>query len=98
MEQVTQRNGGQCRGKRLGSRRTNAQSSTLMEVVRQLSVMVGGVQEADSRPRVTPAWETSTARQPAHKKASVTNRTRLFKPSATLANPFPMDDEFKAMV
>ena len=98
MEQVTQQSAANAEESAAAAEELTAQSSTLMEVVRQLSVMVGGVQEADSRPRVTPAWETSTARQPAHKKASVTNRTRLFKPSATLADPFPMDDEFKAMV
>ncbi len=98
MEQVTQQSAANAEESAAAAEELTAQASTLMEVVRQLSAMVGGAEAEESGHRVTPAWQTSIVPTPAHKKAAVASRVHTLKPLAAHADSFPMEDKFKAMV
>jgi Methyl-accepting chemotaxis protein (MCP) signalling domain len=103
MEQVTQQSAANAEESAAAAEELTAQASTLMEVVHQLSSMVG-VKEADERDRaVRPAWQDSSAQAPVHKTAASTPKNHApafhtLKPSGAKADSFPMEADFKAMV
>ena len=93
MEQVTQQSAANAEESAAAAEELTAQASTLMEVVHQLSRMVGGVEEADKGRTTRPAWHSSAAAS--HKPAAP--RVLLGNPAAAKSDPIPMEADFKAM-
>jgi len=93
MEQVTQQSAANAEESAAASEELTAQASTLMEVVHQLSAMVGGMQESENRRAPRSAWQSSTSphfAQPARANLHMSKLTA--KPES-----IPMDADFKAM-
>lgn len=95
MEQVTQQSAANSEESAASAEELTAQASTLMEVVHQLSSMVGGMNEAEKGRSVRPAWQVSAA--PAHKPAASAPKIHIPHPAAVKADPIPMEADFKAM-
>jgi len=106
MEQVTQQSAANAEESAAAAEELTAQASTLMEVVHQLSSMVGGGDAADGGHGARPAWQSSSALAKLHEhKVGAANVPKVhapalhsLKPSASNADSFPMEAEFKAMV
>jgi methyl-accepting chemotaxis protein len=103
MEQVTQQSAANAEESAAAAEELTAQASTLMEVVRQLSSMVGGGESDDRGHSARPAWQGSAAHAPLHKTpASVLKAhapaLHTLKPSTAKPDAFPMEADFKAMV
>ncbi len=105
MEQVTQQSAANAEESAAAAEELTAQASTLMEVVHQLSVMVGGGEGEEEGHRVTPARQASSALAHLHEKrvagASAPKAhapaAHALKPSAAKAESIPLEAEFKAM-
>jgi len=95
MEQVTQQSAANAEESAAAAEELTAQASTLMEVVHQLSAMVGGMQEPEHGRSEHRSW---------HSSAAVGDHKRSFK-AANLhigskgikSDPIPMETDFKAM-
>ncbi|MHB1673434.1 MAG: methyl-accepting chemotaxis protein [Acidobacteriaceae bacterium] len=98
MEQVTQQTAANAEESAAAAEKLTAQASMLMEVVHQLSAMVGGGEGEEGGHRVTPARKASTVHAPARMKAVITSKIPALKPVAAYTDSFPMEEEFKAMV
>jgi methyl-accepting chemotaxis protein/methyl-accepting chemotaxis protein-1 (serine sensor receptor) len=93
MEQVTQQSAANAEESAAAAEELTAQASTLMEVVHQLSAMVGGMHEAADNRSARPAWHDSAiAPKPAVKRANL----HMGKVSVK-SEPIPMESDFKAM-
>lgn len=102
MEQVTQQSAANAEESAAAAEELTAQASTLMEVVHQLSAMVGGEGTEEKGHRVTPAWQASSAHAPAHKAVASAPKVHSpalhsLKSSASHADSLPMEADFKAM-
>ena len=95
MEQVTQQSAANAEESAAAAEELTAQSATLMEVVHQLSSMVGGGNDAEDGRSKHPGWKSSPASH-AHLTVTSTPRVHLSKPMAK-ADPIPMEADFKAM-
>jgi methyl-accepting chemotaxis protein/methyl-accepting chemotaxis protein-1 (serine sensor receptor) len=93
MEQVTQQSAANAEESAAAAEELTAQASALMEVVRQLSVMVGSSGMAETSQIARRAWQPSPAPRQAITAASAMPRVHPPK-----SDPFPMDAEFKPMV
>ena len=94
MEQVTQQSAANAEESAAAAEELTAQASTLMEVVAQLSSMVGGMQEADQGRSARPMWHGSTNGD--HKPQPKTSRLQIGK--ATLKpDPIPLEADFRSM-
>ncbi|WP_109487406.1 methyl-accepting chemotaxis protein [Occallatibacter savannae] len=93
MEQVTQQSAANAEESAAAAEELTAQASTLMEVVHQLSAMVGGMQEAEHRRAPRPAWN-SAAHHP--ERPAARGSMHPGKLSAR-SESIPMDADFKAM-
>jgi methyl-accepting chemotaxis protein len=93
MEQVTQQSAANAEESAAAAEELTAQASALMEVVRQLSVMVGSSGTAETSQTARRAWQPSPAPRQAITAASAMPRVHPPK-----SDPFPMDAEFKPMV
>jgi methyl-accepting chemotaxis protein/methyl-accepting chemotaxis protein-1 (serine sensor receptor) len=93
MEQVTQQSAANAEESAAAAEELTAQASTLMEVVRQLSAMVGSSGTGDASQIAQRGWQPSPAPRQASTKVSRSSGVRPGK-----ADPFPMDAEFKPMV
>jgi methyl-accepting chemotaxis protein/methyl-accepting chemotaxis protein-1 (serine sensor receptor) len=103
MEQVTQQSAANAEESAAAAEELTAQASTLMDVVGQLSAMVGGGQADRLKRHVSPPVRHATASLKSLRKAvsaksgSATTRPSLGSHNADEAS-FPMDEEFKEMV
>ncbi|HXS76223.1 MAG TPA: methyl-accepting chemotaxis protein [Terracidiphilus sp.] len=93
MEQVTQQSAANAEESAAAAEELTAQASTLMEVVQQLSAMVGGMESSSIGSSKRPTWHSSPASQ--NRRANLGN-LRMGKPPLH-ADPIPMDADFKAM-
>ena len=98
MEQVTQQSAANAEESAAAAEELTAQASTLMEVVHQLSAMVGGGEAEDRSRYRTPAEQASSAHVPAHKPVAGAPKVHALRPSASKADSFPMEADFRAMV
>jgi methyl-accepting chemotaxis protein/methyl-accepting chemotaxis protein-1 (serine sensor receptor) len=101
MEQVTQQSAANAEESAAAAEELTAQASTLMEVVHQLSSMVGGGEEENRGHAARPAWQASSAVAHLHEKkvaSASAPKAHALKPAAAHADSFPMDADFKAMV
>ncbi|HEY2471461.1 MAG TPA: methyl-accepting chemotaxis protein [Terracidiphilus sp.] len=94
MEQVTQQSAANAEESAAAAEELTAQASTLMEVVHQLSAMVGGMQETDHGRSARPVWHS--ARESDHGTPANAAKIHIGKP-AVKSDPIPMDADFKAM-
>lgn len=98
MEQVTQQSAANAEESAAAAEELTAQASTLMEVVHQLSAMVGGGEAAEHRQAARPAWQPSAAPGAVHKTAASALKVHAAKPvAAAKADSFPLEADFKAM-
>ena len=95
MEQVTQQSAANSEESAASAEELTAQASALMEVVCQLSAMVGGMKEVEKTPSVGSAWQASAA--PAHKLAASAPKIHMAHSVAVKADPIPLEADFKAM-
>jgi methyl-accepting chemotaxis protein/methyl-accepting chemotaxis protein-1 (serine sensor receptor) len=93
MEQVTQQSAANAEESAAAAEELTAQASALMEVVQQLSAMVGGMQETSSPPSKRAAWQPSAVGQ---KQPATVGNLRIGK-QPIHTDPIPMDADFKAM-
>ena len=93
MEQVTQQSAASAEESAAAAEELTAQASTLMEVVHQLSTMVGGMQQAENGRSARAAWHSASAD---HRSPMGQVKPRLGKP-VLKSDPLPMDADFKAM-
>ena len=103
MEQVTQQSAANAEESAAAAEELTAQASTLMEVVHQLSSMVGGGEANDRNHGTQVAWQNSSSHPLVHKTAPRGPKVhasafQTLKPLADKADPFPMEADFKAMV
>ena len=97
MEQVTQQSAANAEESAAAAEELTAQASTLMEVVHQLSSMVGGAAEERSH-AAPPAWHASADPSSVHRTVASAPKAPAPKPLKTnSADPFPMESDFKAM-
>ena len=94
MEQVTQQSAANAEESAAAAEELTAQASTLMEVVHQLSSMVGGMQEAGQSRSTRNVWHSSTAD---HKRSANPARAHFVAQAAIKSDPIPMESDFKAM-
>jgi methyl-accepting chemotaxis protein len=94
MEQVTQQSAANAEESAAAAEELTAQASTLMEVVAQLSSMVGGMQEADQGRSARAVWHAS--RNGDHKPQVKTARFQIGKP-ALKSDPIPTEADFRSM-
>jgi methyl-accepting chemotaxis protein len=92
MEQVTQQSAATAEESAAAAEELTAQASALMEVVHQLSAMVGGMQSAAASRSERPGWHASDPRKPALKLGNL----RVGK-APIQSEPIPMDADFRAM-
>jgi methyl-accepting chemotaxis protein/methyl-accepting chemotaxis protein-1 (serine sensor receptor) len=103
IEQVTQQSAANAEESAAAAEELTAQASTLMEVVDQLSAMVGGVKASHRSQETAPARNAGTGLMSLQKTASRKPRGTP-APGASLsgrkADPhsFPMEEEFSGMV
>ncbi len=102
MEQVTQQSAANAEESAAAAEELTAQASTLMDVVGQLSVMVGGVETAERSHLGAPPRRASTSLKSLHGAGSGMPRSAAPRPGPSArraaADAFPMDEEFKEMV
>ena len=91
MEQVTQQSAANAEESAAAAEELTAQASTLMEIVKQLSVMVGGMQNSEYSRTARPVWHASAADHHAPVKAKV----HVSKPP--VQSDALMESDFKAM-
>src|SRR5437764_246962 len=94
MEQVTQQSAANAEESAAAAEELTAQASTLMEVVHQLSAMVGGMHEAENSRPTRNVWHSSTAD---HKRSERHTQSRFASKTAINSDPIPMESDFKAM-
>ncbi|HEV2134603.1 MAG TPA: methyl-accepting chemotaxis protein [Terracidiphilus sp.] len=98
MEQVTQQSAANAEESAAAAEELTAQASALMEVVHQLSAMVGGGEEADRRSFAErPAIHARALAAPAKKAVAAGSRTHSLKPTYAKDDPLPMESDFKTM-
>ncbi len=97
MEQVTQQSAAGAEESAAAAEELTAQASTLMEVVHQLSCMVGSHHEIERHYAARPTWQASAAFA-LHKRQTSAEKGKVPKPPTVKADSFPMDQDFKAMV
>ncbi len=97
MEQVTQQSAANAEESAAAAEELTAQASTLMEVVHQLSSMVGETAAARRSHVTRPAWQDHTSPESSHKPLSVTPKVHVPKLSATKTESIPLEADFKAM-
>jgi methyl-accepting chemotaxis protein/methyl-accepting chemotaxis protein-1 (serine sensor receptor) len=97
MEQVTQQSAANAEESAAAAEELTAQASTLMEVVHQLSSMVGETAAARRSHVARPAWQDHTSPESSHKPLSVTPKVHVPKLSATKTESIPLEADFKAM-
>ncbi|MBS1999299.1 MAG: hypothetical protein JSS86_23390 [Cyanobacteria bacterium SZAS LIN-2] len=93
MEQVTQQSAANAEESAAASEELTAQASTLMEVVHQLSAMVGGMNEIDHTRSNSRSWQPST---PSHTTLKRINNH--ISRATGKSEAIPMEADFKAMV
>ena len=93
MEQVTQQSAANAEESAAAAEELTAQASTLMEVVHQLSSMVGGMQGIDHGRSNRQAWQSPSLDHPMPLKR-VNHRAGR---AAVKSDAIPMDADFKAM-
>jgi methyl-accepting chemotaxis protein/methyl-accepting chemotaxis protein-1 (serine sensor receptor) len=98
MEQVTQQSAANAEESAAAAEELTAQASTLMEVVHQLSAMVGGGEAEDRSDHTALGWRASSAHAHVHKADVSAPKVHASRPSAARADSFPLDSDFKAMV
>jgi methyl-accepting chemotaxis protein len=92
MEQVTQQSAANAEESAAAAEELTAQASTLMEVVHQLSAMVGGMQDAEHARSNRAAWQPSRAdHKPSLGRLSPQNNKTI------KSEAIPMEVDFKAM-
>ncbi len=94
MEQVTQQSAANSEESAAAAEELTAQASALMEVVHQLSVMVGGMEEASRNQPAQPAWQPVTG---PHKLSAHASKVHMSHRAEVKADPIPMEADFKAM-
>jgi methyl-accepting chemotaxis protein len=94
MEQVTQQSAANAEESAAAAEELTAQASTLMEVVHQLSSMVGGMQEVGQSRSARNVWHSSTAD---HKRSAAPARAHFVARPSIKSDPIPMESDFKAM-
>ena len=97
MEQVTQQSAANAEESAAAAEELTAQASTLMEVVRQLSAMVGRAEEEERSHHTSPAWQASSAHAPVRKALASAPKAHALRPSDAKADSFPLEADFKAM-
>lgn len=98
MEQVTQQSAANAEESAAAAEELTAQASALMEVVHQLSAMVGGGEKSGSRVFAErPATYAHAFAAPAKKAVAAVSRTHSLQPSSAKDDPLPMESDFKAM-
>ena len=98
MEQVTQQSAANAEESAAAAEELTAQASTLMEVVHQLSAMVGGGEAENRSLHMTPAWQASSPHAPVQKAVMSATKAHASRLSAAKADSFPLEADFKAMV
>lgn len=93
MEQVTQQSAANAEESAAAAEELTAQASTLMEVVHQLSAMVGGMQESEARRAPRSAWQSSVH----HHQLPVARPGLQVGKMTPRSESIPMDADFKAM-
>ena len=93
MEQVTQQSAANAEESAAAAEELTAQASTLMEVVHQLNLMVGGMQQQEFGRAEHRGWHPSAVDHKAAFKG--TNLHTSKKPAKS--DPLPMEADFKAM-
>jgi methyl-accepting chemotaxis protein len=93
MEQVTQQSAANAEESAAAAEELTAQASTLMEVVHQLSAMVGGMQESQHNRSEHRGWQSSAANQ----RASLNSAKLQSGKKGVKSDPLPMEADFKAM-
>lgn len=93
MEQVTQQSAANAEESAAAAEELTAQASTLMEVVHQLSEMVGAAKDSDQRRAPRAAWQSASRH---HSVAAGRTNLHLGKLPAR-SESIPMDADFKAM-
>ena len=97
MEQVTQQSAANAEESAAAAEELTAQASTLMEVVRQLSAMVGRAEEEERSRHTSPAWQASSVHAPVRKALASAPKAHALRPSDAKADSFPLEADFKAM-
>jgi methyl-accepting chemotaxis protein/methyl-accepting chemotaxis protein-1 (serine sensor receptor) len=97
MEQVTQQSAANAEESAAAAEELTAQASTLMELVHQLKTMVGGTEMAEARRTEHPSAWHQTPLTAAKKSLKIT-RPQTLSVTPAMANSFPMEEDFKAMV
>lgn len=99
MEQVTQQTAANAEESAAASEELTAQASALMDVVRQLSSMVGGAEDTETvHATRSSSLHHSPAVAPSRKAAPIEPRARALKPLSIRAEAIPLESDFKAMV
>ncbi|HUV68457.1 MAG TPA: methyl-accepting chemotaxis protein [Terracidiphilus sp.] len=103
MEQVTQQSAANAEESAAAAEELTAQASTLMEVVHQLSSMVGGGEAEAGGHRLTPMRQASSSHAPAHKMFASAPKAHapaahVLRPAMAHADSFPMEADFKEMM
>ena len=93
MEQVTQQSAANAEESAAAAEELTAQASTLMEIVHQLSGMVGGMQDDGHSRSARQVWQSADSRE---RKGLKPGSTRSSKQLAQ-SDPLPLDTDFKAM-
>ena len=94
MEQVTQQSAANAEESAAAAEELTAQASTLMEVVHQLSAMVGGVQEAEQGRSARRVWHSA----PESDRKAAVKPARVHAPRPAIkSEAIPMEADFKAM-
>ncbi len=97
MEQVTQQSAASAEESAAAAEELTAQASTLMEVVRQLRLMVDGERSTERNHDMRSSWQ-SPASGRAPMTAKGVQKSFAARSLGAKDEPFPMDADFKAMV
>lgn len=100
MEQVTQQSAANAEEGAAAAEELTAQAATLMDVVKHLSAMVGGagIQSGTRKSHAPQAARKALSESAPVQKATISRKVYQPRPSAAKADPFPMEEDFKAMV
>ncbi len=94
MEQVTQQSAASSEQSAAAAEELTAQASMLLQVVRQLGAMVGGMEEVEKNQVAQPAWHSMRESS----ERSLTGVSALRRSQvAVKADAIPMETDFKAM-
>lgn len=99
MEQVTQQTAANAEESAAASEELTAQASALMDVVRQLGAMVGGVEAAETMHATHSVLHHHPPAATQKKSAALgKSRVHALKPFSVRAESIPLEADFKAMV